>query len=145
LALPGATPGATATGADSSSSSSSREEAVIGNTISRAGVASPTPPGLFPADLHLTWDASDAFAAQQQGLSNKRRLMGFYGNSVLRFSSDSRCVTSPSNFEGDLILAACTGGPTQMWELPEPGVDLKMRVPTNTIKTLHDHGDMLVS
>jgi hypothetical protein len=144
LALPGATPGATATGTDSSCSSS-REEAVIGITISRAGVASPTAPGLFPDNLHLTWDASDAFAAQQQGLSNKRRLMGFYGNSQIRLvAPDGRCLTSPSGNSGKLLLAACTGTAQQVFVLPEPGGELRMLLAADLGVGWHNHGDIEV-
>jgi hypothetical protein len=113
---------------------------------SRAGAAAYNLSALFPDDLHLTWDAADAFAAQQQGLANKRRLLGFYGNSQVRLSPpDGRCLTSPANNDGDLVLAACTSAANQVWMLPEPGVNLRIRVPTEVGRTIHDHSDILVS
>jgi hypothetical protein len=104
-----------------------------------------TQPALFPDDLHLTWDAADAFAAQQQGLANKRRLLGFYGNSQIRLSPpDGRCLTSPAGYSGQLVLAACAGLATQVWVLPEPGGELRMLIAADLGKGWHDHGDIEV-
>jgi hypothetical protein len=144
-ALPGATAGATATGAASSSGAIS--VAIPSAAVSKAvAVVQTQQPGLFPDDLHLIWDAADAFDAQQQGLANKRRLLGFYGNRQVKLSPpDGRCLTAPSDEESSrLILAACASLSTQVWVLPEPGGELRMLLAADLGKGWHDHDDIEV-
>jgi hypothetical protein len=43
-------------------------------------------------------------------------------------------------------LATCSAGATrQVWMLPEPGGNLRIRLPSAVTYTIHDHGDMSVS